>query len=178
MNKIQYILNHPHRRVFPNTNTTLTKKSTLISRELKLHWSKPWVWTRVMRCEIIRGMARCMWDVIPKICEMCQISMTRELLVSSVWYVDFLTLIRKSHHYRLPTYEQKFPSDQFGTISVDMGYFLGSNWNLCITWLISRPSQGKVQHVWPGGRRFLGGASFFSPMHRGGLVFSHICTGA
>ena len=25
---------------------------------------------------------------------------------------------------------QKFPSDQFGIITVDMGYFLGPNWNL------------------------------------------------
>ena len=33
---------------------------------------------------------------------------------------------------------QTFPSVHFGiiTVHVDMGYFLGPNWNLCITWLI------------------------------------------
>ena len=27
---------------------------------------------------------------------------------------------------------QKFPSDQIGIITVDMGYFLGPNWNLYV----------------------------------------------
>ena len=33
---------------------------------------------------------------------------------------------------------QKFPSNQFDIITVYMGYFLGPNWNLCITWLVLR----------------------------------------
>ena len=28
---------------------------------------------------------------------------------------------------------QKYSREQFGIIIVDMGYFLGPNWNLCIT---------------------------------------------
>ena len=36
-------------------------------------------------------------------------------------------------HRLPPSPGQKYPSAQFGIITVDMGYILGPNWNLCIT---------------------------------------------